>query len=157
MQVCIIGTCLSLEQLLQCVGVVAAAVLCWCNCKLLLSGVCLSLLLILPHLLPLLQFGAGLSPDDLKTSKGYTLNLASYAARQALLHLSDALPFPIQKVRAKHGLPRAAGRCPPSNVLARVRGVRSQKCEALLEVTLGNWLIEYAQPQAANQVRRTHI
>ncbi|WIA28183.1 hypothetical protein OEZ86_010747 [Tetradesmus obliquus] len=33
-----------------------------------------------------------------------------------------------------------------------VRGVRSKKCEALLEVTLGSWLVEYPRPLAANQV-----
>lgn len=103
-------------------------------------------------LLLLLQFGAGLSLTDLNTIKGYTLNLAAYATKHALLHLSDALPFPVQKIRAAHGLPRAAGCCPLSNMLARVRGVRSKKCEALLEVTLGSWLVEYPRPLAANQV-----
>uniref|UniRef100_A0A383VJ79 Uncharacterized protein n=1 Tax=Tetradesmus obliquus TaxID=3088 RepID=A0A383VJ79_TETOB len=98
------------------------------------------------------QFGAGLSPTDLNTIKGYTLNLAAYATKHALLHLSDALPFPVQKIRAAHGLPRAAGCCPLSNMLARVRGVRSEKCEALLEVTLGSWLVEYPRPLAAYQV-----
>jgi hypothetical protein len=104
-------------------------------------------------LLLLLQFGAGLTPTDLQTLRGYTLNLASFLVKHTLLHLSDVLPFPVQKIRAQHGLPRAAGRCWISNAIARVRGVKSRKCEALLEVTLGSWLIEYAQPQAANQVR----
>eukprot|EP00878_Enallax_costatus_P012961 GHUV01013535.1.p1 GENE.GHUV01013535.1~~GHUV01013535.1.p1 ORF type:complete len:390 (+),score=74.65 GHUV01013535.1:224-1393(+) len=99
------------------------------------------------------QFGTGLTPADLKSWHGYTLNLVTWTLRQSMPLISHFWgPGSWKRVRDRLGLPRASSDSPLADALERVRGTKVRKCEALMGVILGSWLLEYPRALAAHQV-----
>lgn len=105
------------------------------------------------------QFGAGLTPAQLRTVRGAVLNAGAWAHNRLLPLLEAAAPDPLAAVRAAAGLPPAAS----SSLL--VRGVQAlllqqwrrggpppRRCSAVLELQLASPALEWPAPRQSHQV-----
>jgi hypothetical protein len=99
------------------------------------------------------QFGSGLSAADLKTTRGYLHNLATKLILQLRPLLAATRNDPWLPARQQLGLPGATSSCPLANAVSWLKGVRRfEKCESLVDVVLGSWVLEHARGLQANQV-----
>jgi hypothetical protein len=99
------------------------------------------------------QFGSGLSAADLKTTAGHLQNLATWLILQLCPLLAATRNDPWLTARQQLGLPGVTSSCPLANTVSWLEGVRRfEKCESVVDVVLGSWVLEHARGLQANQV-----
>jgi hypothetical protein len=103
-------------------------------------------------LLPLLdvQFGTQLTPADLQTLPGMALNLAAWSTYQLASLKMDLSSSAADKLRQQYGLPLASSPCPLVESIRKLRGLPSQRCRPLVEVTMSTFLVEYPRALPPN-------
>lgn len=99
-----------------------------------------------------MQFGTQLTPADLQTLPGMALNLAAWSTYQLASLKMDLFTSSADKLRQQHCLPLAGSPCPLVESLRRLRGLPSQRCRPLVEVTMSTFLVEYPRPLPPNVV-----
>lgn len=99
-----------------------------------------------------MQFGTQLTPADLQTLPGMALNLAAWSTYQLASLKMDMFTSSADKLRQQYGLPLAGSPCPLVESLRRLRGLPSQRCRPLVEVTMSTFLVEYPRPLPPNVV-----
>lgn len=98
------------------------------------------------------QFGTLLTPADLRTLPGAALNLATWTYNKLVPAWDDWTPSPLNQLRQQHGLPWSSSSCPLTEGLRWLLGCKTLKCEALVEVVMGTWLVEWPRTLPANTI-----
>lgn len=99
-----------------------------------------------------LQFGTLLTPEDLQTLPGKILNIAAWAVYQLASLTNDLTTLATDKLRQQYGLPLAGSPCWLTQGLRRLRGLKSVRCQPLIEVMMATWLVEHPRTLPPNIV-----
>jgi hypothetical protein len=80
------------------------------------------------------------------------LNLATWTYNRLVPSWDEWKTSPLNELRQQYGMPWAASSCPLTEGLRWLRGRKTLTCEAVVEVVVGTWLVEWPRTLPANTI-----